>query len=616
MPVIGLAPPLAARLQQALAAADLPATVRVAACPLYDLAAQSQAADAALADGCVAVLVLQAPGLCWIARGASADACFHCLQLWRLHAWTIGFTRTPRPPPQNSTSPLVDMWLAQAIAAAAAAVAAEVPDAGATAWLASVDHRTVSAHGYTRHPDCPRCAPLAQNTRSAAAALFAAGEPAAQGLRGVSLRQMASAVLPAAKDARTGLLRRIAPRTGTPLLGMRSATLYPFKDPATIEEGFGRSGCGTDDAVIAVLEGLERFAGMRPRGQRSAVRGSYAALQAQAVDPESFILPTPEQRALAGFALAEYSPETVYDWVWGYSFRRGDGVLVPLQLAYYGLGRSAHVSGGRFAYEISNGCALGSSLTEASLHGLLEAIERDAFLACWYARREVARVDLRDCADPFVHAMLARLGAEGLEVDCYDIRCGLPPAVFAVRIRDPALRFGPAALYAAGAHLHRDGALRAALGEAVTFVYRYEEKEKKEKMLRAETLLDDPGQVKTMADHSLQCWPARALAERSFAAAAGPALAWSALPAPDAARPTTQLLRDLVDATLGVAADVIVIDQGFEPYRSRGVHCVKVLAPGLLPMTFGHSYRRISAARLRQVSGRDGGFRDDPHIFP
>lgn len=619
--VDGFAPALAALVRDALVAADVPSHVGVAAHALYDLAGQSRTVDAALAADRPPVLALWTHGQFWLVDGAGPHACFHCFQLWRLHRWTIGFTRDATPREFPSVAALVDAWVAATIAAAAIDIDSETVAATAKARLVSIDHRTVSEHRFIRHPDCRRCAPLPDNTRSAAANLIDR-DSASRGLRGVSLHAMGAAVFPYAKDARTGLVRWIAPRTSTPLLGMRAATLYPFRDPATVEEGFGRSGRSTDDTTVALLEGVERFAGMRPRGERTVVRGSYSTLQDDAIDPRAYILHAPEQRGQPGYALADYDPDIVYDWVWGYSFRRRDAVLVPLQLAYFGLGRSAHVTGGRFVYEISNGCALGASIVEAALHGLLEVIERDAFLASWHSQRDVDVVDARGCADPFVQAMLARLGAEELDVTLYDIRCGLPPAAFAVRIADPALRFGPAAVYAAGAHLDRDKAIRAALSEAVTFIYRHDAKERDEKLRKARALLDDPTQVRSMADHSLQCWPQRALAERGFATSAGPALAWSDMPNASATEdvPTSQLLSDLVAATLAVATDVVVVDQSFAPLKSRGVHCAKVLAPGLLPMTFGHQHRRISVERLMQVAGRDdravARFRDDPHIFP
>ncbi|MHB8462599.1 MAG: hypothetical protein ACYDA1_08135, partial [Vulcanimicrobiaceae bacterium] len=57
---------------------------------------------------------------------------------------------------------------------------------------------------------------------------------------------------------------------------------------------------------------------------------------------------------------------------------------------------------------------------------------------------------------------------------------------------------------------------------------------------------------------------------------------------------------------------------------SLALHCVKVLVPGMHPVTFGHQYRRLSERRLagaREYQNAAGeGSRDGrnshPHNFP
>lgn len=39
--------------------------------------------------------------------------------------------------------------------------------------------------------------------------------------------------------------------------------------------------------------------------------------------------------------------------------------------------------------------------------------------------------------------------------------------------------------------------------------------------------------------------------------------------------------------------DVIVVDQSSSETLRNGLRCVKVLIPGMLPMTFGHHLRRL-----------------------
>lgn len=600
---------------------------------LHALDAQHAAVDAARRAGHGAVLVLEAPGLRWVCASQGEGPCARCFQLWRLHAWNIGFTRaasTPAPPLPAVAEAWVEAGIDAAVEALStpAAASAEPGRAGAgdqgIAWRIGIDQGTIERHVVLRHPDCTACPPLEDDTAGRAAGLFNADGAGAghRGTRGARLDTLAATVLPGAVDPRTGLIRRIVHRTAAPLLGMRAATLYPFRDPATVEQGYGRSGRSHEDGIVAALEAIERFAGMRPRGRRTVVRGRYAELHAEALDPAQFILHTPEVRALPGHTLAEYSPDTEYDWVWGYSFRRAGAVLVPLQLAYFGLGPSERIRGGRFVYEISNGCALGASMAEAALHGLLEVIERDAFLASWHTRRTLDVVDASGCDDPFVQAVLARLEAEGLQTVVHDLRCDLPTPAFSVSLLDHERRFGPSLLHAAGAHLDPAAALRAALSEAATFVYRHDAAERAAKTEAGERMLDDPGLVRTMADHAVQCWPERALREKVFARSQAAPLAWSALPKADevAATPLATLLQGLVDAVLAVAHDVIVVDQSFAPFHARGLRCAKVLAPGLLPMTFGHRHRRLCPARLAKVAAATTGamprLREDPHVFP
>jgi ribosomal protein S12 methylthiotransferase accessory factor len=56
----------------------------------------------------------------------------------------------------------------------------------------------------------------------------------------------------------------------------------------------------------------------------------------------------------------------------------------------------------------------------------------------------------------------------------------------------------------------------------------------------------------------------------------------------------TEDLRKLIDAFLQRGMDVIVVDQSAPETLRNGLHCVKVLVPGLLPMTFGYHLTRLT----------------------
>jgi ribosomal protein S12 methylthiotransferase accessory factor len=88
----------------------------------------------------------------------------------------------------------------------------------------------------------------------------------------------------------------------------------------------------------------------------------------------------------------------------------------------------------------------------------------------------------------------------------------------------------------------------------------------------------------------------------------------------------TEDLVELVRRYLDCGQDVIVIDQTGPELQASHLSCVKVLVPGMLPMTFGHRNRRIDGLpRLREVpvllGHRSTPLPDDeinphPHPFP
>lgn len=101
--------------------------------------------------------------------------------------------------------------------------------------------------------------------------------------------------------------------------------------------------------------------------------------------------------------------------------------------------------------------------------------------------------------------------------------------------------------------------------------------------------------------------------------------AWPGAPEPVA--DLSALLTATVDRLAAAGLEVVTVDQT-EPglRRSLGLHCVRVVVPGALPMTFGHVNRRTRGLpRLLEVPHRlgrtDRPLRHEdlslhPHPFP
>jgi ribosomal protein S12 methylthiotransferase accessory factor len=56
----------------------------------------------------------------------------------------------------------------------------------------------------------------------------------------------------------------------------------------------------------------------------------------------------------------------------------------------------------------------------------------------------------------------------------------------------------------------------------------------------------------------------------------------------------TDDLKDILKAFRRLNLDVIVVDLTAPEIIRNGMHCVKVLIPGMLPMTFGHHFTRVA----------------------
>jgi ribosomal protein S12 methylthiotransferase accessory factor len=140
--------------------------------------------------------------------------------------------------------------------------------------------------------------------------------------------------------------------------------------------------------AAAVGEAVERYsAAHRPDG---LVLSSARDLGRLAVPPERFALFADWQHAQPGFPFRRFDDDARVRWVEGFELPGGSPALLPAQLIYLGLPEPAETP---IAYATSNGLACGGTREEAIAAGLLEVLERDAFMIAWYARLSLPRLD-------------------------------------------------------------------------------------------------------------------------------------------------------------------------------------------------------------------------------
>ena len=387
-------------------------------------------------------------------------------------------------------------------------------------------------------------------------------------------------------DFRTGLLN-----------GKMYDLVPPFADVivnlpllAADEATAGRTNSYAVSELTAILEALERSCGMAPRGKRTVVYDSYRNLADQALDPFTVGVHTKEQYARAGFPFKAFHPDRKMNWVWGYSFLQERPLLVPELPAYYSLG-----CGQGFVYETSNGCALGGSLEEAIFYAILEVVERDSFLMTWYAQLGLPRLDLHSVNDQELKLMVERVRTiAGYDLHLFNatMEHGIP-SIWA--LAKNKIEKGLNIICAAGAHLDPIRAAKSAIHELAGMMLTLDEKFEKNREKYVQ-MLHDSSLVRQMEDHGMLYGLPQAQERLQFLLDDNRSLRtfdeefnWKPRHAD-----LTNDLRDMLQVLNQIDLDVIVVDQTTPEISRNGLYCVKVLIPGMLPMTFGHHLTRLT----------------------
>lgn len=532
---------------------------------------------------------------------------------------------------QECTPPATQPWLSSFSLETLAALASQEiatylrqPDLVRTGCaLLSVSLATLECHRHTflPFPSCPDCEQLAKDTAEMAAVALQS-QPKADVFTYRIRKPAANAeqILSTYVDQRTGLVASLLTEN-TNLLPVASAHLSSEMEAPT---GTGCTFRPEQSQVVSVLEVIERYAGLRPRSKRTMIRASYHQLVQdgqQVLDPTTLGLHSSEQYEQQQHNhscrhLVPYHHDLVCQWVWGYSFQKQSPLLVPEHCAYYGIPTSEENPA--FVFDVSNGCALGNCLEEAIFHGMLEVIERDAFLLMWYARLPVPRLDLGSVTDPTIRLFLEHLEYHsGYTIHAFNLTLDHAVSCLCLLGVDEQNRQGlPKAFVAAGSHPHPEQALLKALRECAMFLA-FPRRFDQESRAQALAMLADANRVQKMEHHPLVYYLPEAFERlHFFYRTAHQQTFQEAFHDFYHSAPEHMDLRDdlesLVNFYLKRNTDVIVVDQTAPEHHRCGLRCVKVMMPGMLPMTFGQNYRRVTGLKRLQQLPLTLGYQDHP----
>jgi ribosomal protein S12 methylthiotransferase accessory factor len=380
--------------------------------------------------------------------------------------------------------------------------------------------------------------------------------------------------------------------------------------------GGGTSQAGARAAAIG--ETVERYSGAYVPDD---LVGPAAAdeLDLPVVAPASFEWFAPWQLAQADFPFRPFTATSRVRWAPGFSLDGGAPAWLPAQAAY--LSQAVAEGEDRVIYATSNGLACGPTPEEAVLGGLLELLERDAFMLAWYGRLSLPLLDLS--SDPRLVDEVTRVFAPaGLCHDLVDLSAftGVPSVLAVVRnvhTDSAVLALG------AGAATTMSVAVRKALVEA----YQTRTWAKSEQRTRPDFAAGDPpleDLVRDFDDHvRLYADPGQA-AWAAFLTASEARRPVGEVPALEGERPLEHI-EALVTRLRDRGLQAYALDLTSPDIRDAGLSVMKVLSPHLRPLDSSFRFRLLGGTRLAGARRHAGLVAEDlapeeinprPHPFP
>ncbi|MEO8389892.1 YcaO-like family protein [Polaromonas sp.] len=345
----------------------------------------------------------------------------------------------------------------------------------------------------------------------------------------------------------------------------------------------------------AAAEAVEREGFREPR------KLSWARLDSlpHAIDPTQFVKYTDKQHADPEFPYERFNPAVPHLWTAGVDLRSGRAVQVLAELVFSRTSLAPHVKArGRrpISQVTSSGCAASTSLEDATYRALLEVVERDAFMAHWL-KQAPGLVVSPTRLDASIRSRIQTLKDAGCKIVVQ--RLYSPWAhVCLVAAQHEALHF---TTMGTAANPDFKAALSGALDETEARVYAW--------IHGHQPQINHPAEVVT-TDHHFELYGLKRYFRR-----ADRVLFPEGAPSEDRITPfrfktADQLTarfaaRNISPLMVDITPEHCFMDQGRTP-----LSVVKVLVPGLLPISFGYQREPLGMAPRFHPGSKF------PHPFP
>jgi len=381
---------------------------------------------------------------------------------------------------------------------------------------------------------------------------------------------------------------------------------------------YGRTSTYSETKYISILESLERYATAFPHRKK---KKKFYEGEIEAID-----LTLSEVMEMSDYSnMSNYSKDVPLYYEPVQSLHKRCEVLIPEQLVYY----NAHTVSDekRFIYESSNGSAIGSTEDEASLHAMLELIERDAFLATWYGRIPPVRIEVQTLCSKRIKAYIHSLERKRIKVHIFEISMEIKIPTIWVLLEKIEPKDNEMAFYtAASADFDLEEAIERALIEATTAISVFTHVfDRPDYLKRKKELIKKPKEVSRLEDHLLlySNRETKKLLEFALSTQEVNSIANLENTYTNYQGTFASVVRKIEEQLADISQKAYkAVTYNPNLFRASLIN-VKYIVPGMLTMTFGHQNKRVVKARVmgaidykKKGEFDESWIQEIPHPFP
>lgn len=398
---------------------------------------------------------------------------------------------------------------------------------------------------------------------------------------------------------RVGLIRDIAPQGRSadepmpPYLYTATLSNYDFRVASKSDRMAAGKGMTKDEAITSAIgEATERYCAYHWDPQRTFI-AKASDIQSRYITPQDCVLYSDRQYNIFEWPHPRYTPDRELGWLNGNDVLDDSPVALPESLVYLVFPPPRMED--YFAPSTSNGLAAGPNRPRAILGGLCELMERDAMLITWMNR--LPAVELQFDHSPEIPGRIFRHYAHfGVNVRAFLMPSDLPAAtVMAISFEEDPAR--PANVIGLGCHPDPNIALLKALFE---LCQGRPAEGSRFQSNPPQGRLDKYEDVHTLDDHSAFMSQMNRREEFAFLWQSNEKKRIEDLPNPstgDAAQDLKRCATEL--AEMGHRPGYAVLTT--PDLAGYDIHVVRVIAPGLQPVHFGHGQERLGGKRLYEL---------------